>query len=514
MVVKASGSLVSLDVNGSLSAVGTGSDRIVFTSSADSAPGQWWGIQFGTTAGASTLAFVDVRNGGSQFALPMVKTANGALTVEDSTIGRSSGNGLEVFSGSPGTSTSATIERSMFNENVGAGARIINSHATIDDSGFWRNGGNGLVMWVASGYAAATSLVTGSSIWGNDGGGVQIVQDSNVAALAPDGSGNAIYDNGNFGMGASDTWDQALDERHLAQRRLDRQLLGRRPLCSLLAGVSERSSQLWQPRSAGGSSALPGRAWPSQPRPRGHLQRRLRLVRQRQGARECAADGATCSLLRPAGSRLRRARSWANARLRLQHEYRWPPLTVGPVNTASGSLLETATDLKLAGPGTPFAWTRAYNSQDTSSGALGVGWTHPYAAKLTVSNPTTQELEYFSGSGQRTLFTKIDGGSTGVASYLARAFNGTLKRLSGGNYELTSPEGEVTSFDSAGLLTQIKPRFLPATTLAYTTGKLSSITDSAGRTITITYVAATPALIERVTCRMRAMSSTDTRAGS
>ena len=78
---------------------------------------------------------------------------------------------------------------------------------------------------------------------------------------------------------------------------------------------------------------------------------------------------------------------------------------------------------------------------------------------------------------------------------MARAFNGTLKRLSGGNYELTTPEGEVTSFDSAGLLTQIKPRFLPANTLAYTTGKLSSITDSAGRTITITYVAATPALM-------------------
>ena len=63
------------------------------------------------------------------------------------------------------------------------------------------------MKWVASGYTAATSLVTGSSIWGNDGGGVQIVQDSNVAALT-DGSGNAIYDNGNFGMGASDTWNQ------------------------------------------------------------------------------------------------------------------------------------------------------------------------------------------------------------------------------------------------------------------------------------------------------------------
>ena len=41
-------------------------------------------------------------------------------------------------------------------------------------------------------------------------------------------------------------------------------------------------------------------------------------------------------------------------------------------------------------------------------------------------------------------------------------------------------------------------RFLPATTLAYTGGKLSSITDSAGRTITITYSASDPDLIETV----------------
>ena len=49
------------------------------------------------------------------------------------------------------------------------------------------------------------------------------------------------------------------------------------------------------------------------------------------------------------------------------------------------------------------------------------------------------------------------------------------------------------------MLTQIKPRFLPATTLAYTSGKLASITDSAGRTLAITYNPTTPTLIERVT---------------
>ena len=170
-----------------------------------------------------------------------------------------------------------------------------------------------------------------------------------------------------------------------------------------------------------------------------------------------------------------------------------------PVNTASGGLTETATDLKLAGPGTPFAWTRTYNSQDAASGPLGVGWTHPYTGSITLVNATTGELEYLGGSGQRTRFTKISGGSTGAATYLAKSFDGTLKRLSDNTYELLTRDRRSFRFDTAGLLTQIKPRFLPATTLAYTSGKLASITDSAGRTLAITYNPTTPTLIERVT---------------
>ena len=77
-----------------------------------------------------------------------------------------------------------------------------------------------------------------------------------------------------------------------------------------------------------------------------------------------------------------------------------------PVNTASGSLVEVATDLQLPGPGAPFAWTRTSNSQDAASGALGIGWTHPFGARITVVNATTGELEYLSGSGQRTRFLR------------------------------------------------------------------------------------------------------------
>ena len=53
----------TLTVNGVLSAVGTSGSPIIFTSTSDSAPGQWSGISFGG-GGTSTLEFVEVRNGG------------------------------------------------------------------------------------------------------------------------------------------------------------------------------------------------------------------------------------------------------------------------------------------------------------------------------------------------------------------------------------------------------------------------------------------------------------------
>lgn len=112
-------------------------------------------------------------------------------------------------------------------------------------------------------------------------------------------------------------------------------------------------------------------------------------------------------------------------------------LTKKPVETATGSLTESATDLSVAGPGTPFAWTRSYNSQDTYSSSLGTGWTHPFMASLTVVNVTTGQLEYRSGSGQRTQLFKTSGGGTGVATYAGKGFDGKAERLSGGTYQLT-----------------------------------------------------------------------------
>jgi YD repeat-containing protein len=133
-------------------------------------------------------------------------------------------------------------------------------------------------------------------------------------------------------------------------------------------------------------------------------------------------------------------------------------------------------------------------------GALGPGWSHPYWATVTIANPPTGDLlDYRSGSGQRTRFKRVTGGTSGAATFIARGFDGTLKRLSDNTYVLTTRDQRTFTFNTAGNLTQMKPRFGPATTLAYTSGKLSSITDSAGRTITISYTVADPTLIDKVT---------------
>lgn len=505
VVVQGNAALRLLTVNGSLSAVGTGAAPITFTSSADSAPGQWWGIHFGTAAGSSTLAHVNVRNGGTNVSgQVMVRAAGGSLTIQDSNVSRSSGLGLELSGNSSGTSTSATIDRSMFEQNAGVGAKISNARAVIGDSGFWSNGSHGLQVLVASGYTAATSVVTDSSIRGNAGQGVQISQDADVAALGPDGSGNAIYDNGTFGFAVSETWNQLTVTRTSLSVDWSGNYWGAVRYIPCSVGLANGHL------SYGGPDPDPGTPFPIE---RGPVNRVFESEGSGNNITWCGNDrllvnapvyaqpdlyfdapepvfggialDQTDSCVCPDGQTVNTARDGIFN-------------TTNPVNTASGGLTEVATDLRLAGPGVPFTWTRTYNSRATASGPLGVGWTHPFRAGLTVVNPTTGELEYLSGSGQRTRFVKTSG-TTGAATYAGKAFDGSLKRLTGGAYELVAPDRRTLSFDSAGLLTQIKPRFLPATTLAYTSGKLTSITDSAGRTVAITYSGASPALIERVT---------------
>jgi RHS repeat-associated protein len=481
------------------------------------------GIVFnGTTA--SSMTFVDVRYGGSSGTSDgnaMVAVNGGSVTIEDSTFMNSSVSGLLVYGGSTGSGASATIRRTEFATNGfvgtalhGSGMFVNNAPVTVEDSAFWSNATDGVRFNMTSGYSAAASQLSGSSFWSNARWGVNIGNTTGASLpLAPDGNvsgkpANDVYDNGSFGFTQAETWVQLT----ISQATLASDWSGTywgpttTQACGLGTGNSHLSYGAPDPNP---STTLPvdrgpvshslahsGASWcgnddvtddpPASTQPSlyfnppppdfGGL-----LGPQTFGCLPCLirSEEVALGLVAPAGSPV--------------------TYTQNPVEPATGSLTEMATDLEMSGPGIPFAWTRSYNSQDSYSGPLGPGWVVPFSASLTVVNPTTGQLEYRSGSGQRTQLIKTSGGGTGSATYAGKGLDATVVRLSGGGYQITMRDQRVFSFDSSGVLTSIKPRFGPATTLNYTSGKLTSITDSAGRTVTITYSGSSPTLIDSVT---------------
>ena len=222
VTVKGNASTRSLTVNGSLSAAGTSSAPVTFTSSTDSAAGQWLGITFGTSAGTGTFTYVNARYGGGGAGggtSAMLKINGGTITIEDSTFSQSSVSGVAIHGGTNGTASSATIRRSKFESNgffassSGDGLNDFNARVVIEDSAFWSNKNDGLEVGVTSAYTPSTSTVSGSSFLYNGGFGVYIDQGASAQALGPDGNisgetANAIYDNGTFGFTATETWRQ------------------------------------------------------------------------------------------------------------------------------------------------------------------------------------------------------------------------------------------------------------------------------------------------------------------
>jgi RHS repeat-associated protein len=522
VIVQGNATLRQLIVNGTLSAVGTASQPITFTSSTDTAPGQWSGIRFNSGSGASTLKYVNVRFGGggmASHANSMVEIQGGTLTIEDSTFSQSLVSGLGVVGGSTGAGLSATIRRSKFEGNgyggspTGNGLYSFNGRVTVEDSAFWSNSRDGINFTVGGSYNQPVSEVSGSSIWDNDRYAVYVLQDPGFEAFGLDGHvtgkpGNAVYDNGTFGFSVNERWEQLFITRRSSSVDWTSTYWG--PVTYMPCSLGNQHGHL----SYGAPDPNPGSFLPV---PRGPVTRTLDSSGQDWCANDDVLVNAPAYQLPdlyfdappPTFGGLLKENTFGCTECQVENaenalsldEPGESPLAYSPepVNTASGSLTESATDLHLAGPAVPFEWTRSYNSGDTNVGALGPGWAAPFDAKITVLNQSTGELDYHAGSGQHTHFTKITGGQTGAATYGARGFDGSMKRLADNTYQLLTRDQRTFNFDSSGNLSQIKPRFLPATTLVYVSGKLSSIVDSAGRTISVTYSVSNPTLIEKVT---------------
>jgi len=146
------------------------------------------------------------------------------------------------------------------------------------------------------------------------------------------------------------------------------------------------------------------------------------------------------------------------------------------VNTATGNYFLSTTDLRAAGPGIPFRFTRTYNSQNTRIGRLGQGWSDNFDWSVAKSSIDGSAV-VTAGSGEQLHFTQLADG-TYAADGGGRV---TLTSTSGGGYSLVTNDQIHYVFNSSGLLTSEKDANGAGLLVGYLNGNLSTITDSAGR---------------------------------
>lgn len=162
-----------------------------------------------------------------------------------------------------------------------------------------------------------------------------------------------------------------------------------------------------------------------------------------------------------------------------------------PVNTATGALVESTTDLALPGRGIPAAFGRTYVSTNASQGGpLGYGWTNSYGAHLAVdasssgSLSTAGVLDVVEENGSILRFVRNGDGSYSAATRVLA----TLAHNGNGSWTFVRRAQTTLGFDSAGRLSSETDLNGYVTTLSYdASGRLATITDPAGRTLSLSY---------------------------
>lgn len=150
-----------------------------------------------------------------------------------------------------------------------------------------------------------------------------------------------------------------------------------------------------------------------------------------------------------------------------------------PVFIASGNVYEEAVDYQ--GPGRhALQFVRSYNSKGNSYGSLGSIWQHNYERSITFVGAAWVGRP----DGQFLRFTKIYG-----TNNWAPTDGWVTIRMGqvGTNYTITDLDDTVETYDSTGTLLSIVFRDGYTQTMNYTSGKLMSVSDTLGRSLTFTY---------------------------
>lgn len=186
-VVKLSGSLTA---NGALDVNGTAADPAIFTSSSDTAAGQWSGITL--ASGSSTVDHAEVRYAGHGVSV----TSTGSPQITNSNIHHNAYQGIRsTAGGSPQIAANTVHDNGMEGIQVaGGGSPVISDNSISDNTGTYATGG-GINFEVGTSKSAAVDI-QGNTIEDNGGvAGLRVWTASSGTVTSAALAGNQISDN-------------------------------------------------------------------------------------------------------------------------------------------------------------------------------------------------------------------------------------------------------------------------------------------------------------------------------
>jgi YD repeat-containing protein len=158
-----------------------------------------------------------------------------------------------------------------------------------------------------------------------------------------------------------------------------------------------------------------------------------------------------------------------------------------PVNCATGNQFETQADLSVASHGLRLGLVRTYNSQAaavaTSPGGFGYGWSSLLDDHVVVDQ-TNALATVYQADGSTVPFTINSDGSFSPPGPWVEA---SLTKRSDGSFLYTLPDRTQITFDPTGRLLAQADRNGNQITTGYGSGHLTTLTDGAGRSVTLSY---------------------------
>ena len=154
-----------------------------------------------------------------------------------------------------------------------------------------------------------------------------------------------------------------------------------------------------------------------------------------------------------------------------------------PVNVTNGNMWIEQTDYNLPGIGENIEISRFYNSIIPTTGLFGTGWSTKYDESIWTYSGD-QMLRLNLPDGRAVYFGR--GNTTDPFKAALMGFYGEIVKNQNGTYTLTFKDGRIHQFSSTGKLLWQKDHNGNQTTLNYTNGNLTGITDAFSRTLTVT----------------------------